>query len=407
MRVLTLIHLYPPHHIGGYEVACRGIMERFRARGHEVVVLTGDRGAGEGDEGVSPDAVEVRRELRLWWNWETSQPLAPGAWQRVEIERHNQRALHSLLDRFQPDVASVWDLAFVSLSLPTILEQRRIPIVLTFLDDWITLAVDLDPWTRAFEHRPWARPLGAGLGLTTRLPTFEGASASFASEAIGRMIDGYRRWEFPGSPIVPFGVDTQAFPVTAPDDHPWAWHLLYVGRVNRQKGVHTIIGALPRLPAEARLDVVGHAFPEQLRDMQDLAAGLGVADRVAFSESSHEGLRDRYRSADLVVFSSEWEEPFGLVPLEAMACGVPVIATGTGGSGEYLRDGENCLIFRAGDSEDLARTAQRVAKDVALRGRLVEGGMATAGRLNMDRCADELERLHQRAARGPKVTGSG
>jgi glycogen synthase len=74
-----------------------------------------------------------------------------------------------------------------------------------------------------------------------------------------------------------------------------------------------------------------------------------------------------------------WEEPWGLVPLEAMAVGRPVVATGTGGSGEYLVDGENCLIYGPPDNAaQLAAAIRRLADDEGLRGRLREGGFATA-----------------------------
>ena len=57
----------------------------------------------------------------------------------------------------------------------------------------------------------------------------------------------------------------------------------------------------------------------------------------------------------MVVFPVRWEEPWGLVPIEAMARGRPVVATGRGGSGEYLRDGENCVLFEADDAERARR----------------------------------------------------
>jgi glycosyltransferase involved in cell wall biosynthesis len=135
------------------------------------------------------------------------------------------------------------------------------------------------------------------------------------------------------------------------------------------------------------------------QELRDLATELGVADRVRFAlASSREDLRDRYRSADVVVMSSEWPEPFGLVPLEAMACGTPVVATGTGGSGEFLDDEVNCLLFTPGDAESMAAAISRMAADSDLRTRLVSGGTATVERMNMDGYADKLEVLHRRAA---------
>ena len=400
MRVLTVIHLYPPHHLGGYEIACQGVMERFGRKGHDVLVLTGDwRSHAENTEdGGSAPGVEVRRTLEGWWDWEKFEGTAPPFTQRVKTERNNQNALRRALTDFRPDVAAVWNLGYMSWTIPTILERHQVPIVLTFLDDWVTKAFAFDAWTRLFDRRPWARPIGAVLGLETRLPAFTGAEANVASRFIGAQIEQNGRWKFPGAPVLPIGVDTAEFPVSSVEDRPWSWHLLYVGRVIPEKGVPTVVKALPLVSAHARLDIVGHAHDRQRDDLMDLAGSLGVADRISFDvASSRQDLRNRYRRADLVVFSSEWPEPYGIVPLEAMACGVPVIATGTGGSGEFLVDGVNCRLFRPGDPASLAAAARDVAENPDLRATIVAGGMETARRLTMDHYADELERLHMQA----------
>ena len=90
----------------------------------------------------------------------------------------------------------------------------------------------------------------------------------------------------------------------------------------------------------------------------------------------------------MTLFPVRWDEPWGLVPLEAMARGRPVIATGRGGSAEYLRDGENCLLFPAGEAGALAGAVERLAADAALRARLREGGLRTAP-LHTERVLDE------------------
>ncbi|MCW2967332.1 MAG: hypothetical protein JWM71_1104, partial [Solirubrobacteraceae bacterium] len=85
-----------------------------------------------------------------------------------------------------------------------------------------------------------------------------------------------------------------------------------------------------------------------------------------------------YAAADAVVFPVVWDEPWGLVPLEAMALGRPVAATGAGGSGEYLRDGENALLFAPGDAQGLAAALTRMADQDGLRQHLVATGRRTA-----------------------------
>ena len=89
-------------------------------------------------------------------------------------------------------------------------------------------------------------------------------------------------------------------------------------------------------------------------------------------------LLDAYATADAVVFPVRWSEPWGLVPLEAMARGRPVVASGRGGSSEYLRDGENCLLMNPDEPGSLASALRRLAAGPALRARLRTGGLATA-----------------------------
>jgi glycogen synthase len=398
LRVLTIIHLYPPHNVGGYEIACQGVMERFAQKGHDVLVLTGDwmSDAAGGDDEVSASGVQVRRTLRGWWDWEAFGPTSPPLAQRVRIERHNQKALRRALRDFRPDVASIWSLGFMSWSLPTVIEGERVPIVLTFLDDWVNHAFLFDAWTRIFDHRPWARPIGAVMGLETRLPTFTGAEANVASRFIGELIELNGRWKFPGAPVMPIGVDTAEFPVSSVEERPWSWRLLYVGRVIPEKGVPTLVRSLVHMP-EATLVVDGPVTNEERDKLAALADELGVGHRLHLTRSPRSELAGRYRAADLVVFPTEWPEPYGIVPLEAMACGAPVIATGTGGSGEFLVDGVNCGLFRAGDPVSLAAAARHVAEDSDLRATIVAGGLETARRLTMDHYADELEELHVQA----------
>src|SRR5207302_8306778 len=111
VRLLVLSNFYPPHHYGGYELSCRDVVERFRQRGHEAVVLTsGQRVAGVSDP---PDeaASGVRRELQLYWDdHQLTSPLLP---RRLAVERANQAALAAALDAGRPDVVSVWNMGAV------------------------------------------------------------------------------------------------------------------------------------------------------------------------------------------------------------------------------------------------------------------------------------------------------
>ena len=376
-------------------------MDRFAERGHEVVVLTAEHRTTSGDDPGDLGLVRVERRLRGWWNWQTSGSLRASPAQRVHIERHNERALKSVIRDFRPDVASIWSLIYGSWSLATLLERRSVPIVLTLGDDWICFASDLDEWMTTFVRHPRLRPLARMLGLQTELPSFAHAQVSVASRMIADSVERSGRWSFPQARLVPMGFETRDFPIA---DGPipertsrFEWKLLYVGRVVPVKGVETLVRALADLPEAAHLDIDGYCADAERARLEALAKEIGVEGQITFRRSPRASLAEHYRRADAVVFPSEWPEPFGLVPLEAMACGTPVIATGTGGSGEFLRHEDNCLIFPPGDSGALAQTLRRLASQDELRRRLVGGGIETARAMTIDVYADRLEELHSLA----------
>ena len=108
--------------------------------------------------------------------------------------------------------------------------------------------------------------------------------------------------------------------------------------------------------------------------------------------------RQAYDRSDAVLFPSRWAEPFGLVPLEAMARGVPVIATGTGGSVTYLRDGINTLPVPPADPAAMAAAVRRLAADPALRHRLTTAGAEAADTWTIHRLAERLAAEHAASA---------
>jgi glycosyltransferase involved in cell wall biosynthesis len=165
------------------------------------------------------------------------------------------------------------------------------------------------------------------------------------------------------------GVDDSLFTETPPRGD-WSGRLLYVGRLEERKGVHVAVEALG---PGTTLTIQGSGGPDYVERLRRLG--------VEFSAEPRESLPAVYATADAVVFPVQWAEPWGLVPLEAMAVGRPVVASGTGGSAEYLRHEENCLIYQPAESADALRAAiDRLAGDPALRERLRAGGLDTAAR---------------------------
>ena len=390
--------MYPPHHLGGYEITWRSSVEHLRGAGHEVSVLTTDfRRAGVRDE----DEPGVHRDLRWYWRDHRFPPIGLRA--RIALERHNADVLDRHLATRRPQAVCWWAMGGMSLGLIEMVRRYGVPAVGMVGDDWMAYAPRVDAWRRVAARRP----LGAALARAVQLPASVDLSRSalwlFNSErtratALALGLD-------PGAARVANpGIDTGLFRPAA--ERPWEWRLACVGRIDPRKGLALAIDALARLP-EAVLRIAGAGDEVHARELLDRAGALGVRDRLVLREAAREEVVDVYAGADAVLFPVLWEEPWGLTPLEAMACGRPVVASGRGGSAEYLRDGENCLIADPQEGGPaLVRALKRLAGDEALRGRLRKGGFATAGRFSEDAYNRRIEAaLAEVVERAPQIAG--
>jgi glycosyltransferase involved in cell wall biosynthesis len=176
---------------------------------------------------------------------------------------------------------------------------------------------------------------------------------------------------------------------------------LYVGRLAAEKSVDRVLAAFRRaetlMPAGTIRLVIAGAGPREgaLRDGAPASvAFLGYLDRGRT-------LPQLYASVDAFVFASE-TETLGLVVLEAMASGLPVIAVPAGGVAEHLRDGVNGLAAPAGDVEGMARAMVRLATDATLRRRLSAGARATAEAMSWDAELDRLDASYRRVLRAAR-----
>jgi glycosyltransferase involved in cell wall biosynthesis len=109
-----------------------------------------------------------------------------------------------------------------------------------------------------------------------------------------------------------------------------------------------------------------------------------------FEHVDDETLAKLYSSADVFIFTS-YKESFGLPPLEAMACGIPVVITDCGGIRDYAVDSYNALVVPPGDSKAVADATLKILRDDKLRERLVEHGIETAKQWTWDKVVDKFE----------------
>lgn len=202
--------------------------------------------------------------------------------------------------------------------------------------------------------------------------------------------------------VVPSGVDIKRF---APGGYVTvkrrARRIVSVGRLVPRKGFRTVISALHRLP-DTELVIAGGPGREQLtqdpeaRLLRAFAEDAGVGDRVRLAgRVSRAAMPALLRSADAVV-CVPWYEPFGMVPLEAMACGVPVVASAVGGLIDTVVDGVTGIHVPPRRPARLASVIRSLIEDEVLgRSFGMAGRDRVRARYSWDRIALDTERVYQ------------
>jgi D-inositol-3-phosphate glycosyltransferase len=206
--------------------------------------------------------------------------------------------------------------------------------------------------------------------------------------------------------VVPCGVDLGLFTDTGPAlPRTGMRRLVTVGRLVERKGVETVIEALAALEDTELLiaggpDIAQLDHDPQVRRLREVAARHGVTDRVTFlGQVRRADVPPLLRSADAVV-TVPWYEPFGIVPLEAMACGRPVVASAVGGLVDTVDPGVTGELVPPRRPDRLAAELERLLSDER---RLARYGRASAARARArygwDRIAQDTERVYTRLLR--------
>ena len=188
--------------------------------------------------------------------------------------------------------------------------------------------------------------------------------------------------------------------------------VLFVGRIEPLKGVDTLLQSLKLLresgemPPHLCLSIIGgdpakpretrHAELEKLMGLRD---DLGLSDLVTFlGRRAQETLHCYYASADVVVMPSH-HESFGMVALEAMACGTPVIASAVGGLAELVRDGDTGYLVPDRDPAAMSECLRRLLSDTELRARLGRQAADHANGYSWSNITRQMVELYERTLR--------
>jgi phosphatidyl-myo-inositol alpha-mannosyltransferase len=358
---IALVCPYAWEAAGGVQVHVRNLGERLRERGHVVVALT--------PSSVRPEEPWVRsvgRPRSVGYRG-TVAPIAPLSYPRVRRE----------LAAFAPEVVHVHEPLTPSASMYATLAARA-PVVATvhaYLDRSRLMEV-----AAPVLRRVWSR-VTIGVAVS-------GAAASFLRRALPEA-----RLE-----IVPNGVDVQAFAEpTSVADLPAGRRAVWAHRLDPQKGFPVAIAAFTHLLADvpdAVLIVIGEG-----RDRE--ALGLltpSVRERVhLLGTLPNRELPPYHAAGDVFVAAATGQESFGIALVEAMAAGLPVVATDIPGYREVVTDGVEGLLVPPRDPGALAAGLARVLRDPELAARLARAGRERARSFDWSIVVERLEDVYHRA----------
>lgn len=385
-RVLVVSNLYPPDHIGGYELGCSEVVSELHKRGWALTVLTSRSSHRTVRDPHSPVMRLLHNDFqRFPRSFLTYGPYL--AWR----ERRNRRAFRHAVAVTRPDVVYLWNLRFISASVLFQSLELGFEPVLYVSDDWLYELEESDRWLNWMRNEP-ARYLArlAKRGLKAPLASLGGrhrpdqlahAHVQFASSYLRSRAIGRGRCS-PNSPVIHWGVNTDLW--HPPKTPASSRRLLFVGQIAPEKGVHTVIEAIrllrtqlgfPDLEITIAGGGVSSAYVERVHSMAsdpDLGGSVRLVGRIERS-----ALPDVYRSHAILVFASEWEEPFSITLLEAMASGLAIVATLTGGTPEVVAPETNALTFSPGDPLGCAKSLCRLLGNPGLMRSLGQAARTT------------------------------
>jgi glycogen synthase len=377
LRILTVAHAFPPQ-VGGVETHLWDISRHLGKRGHRVLCLVG---GPEVSESHGPVAVVRHPALTV------GHLLA----QRGSLARHLRndklaatlsRIIEVTSSEFGPDIIHAHNLLHFAPELAEALVAKAEgkPIVTSVHD---RVGEHLFP---EVTRLPWAHTLFASHYLQANLPRCRPSSVRW----LGIELDRFSRHGHSDSRFA--GMER---PVVFHPARLLRWKGVEIGLeafgiVRRRLGRGTLVLCASGNAATDHLEI------SALRDdLTRRAEEMNLGDHLRFLEFAQTEMPAAYRASDLVWYPTIDEEPLGLVPIEAMACGIPLIVSDSGGMRETVLHDRTGLVVPKGDAAALSAAAERLLRDAALRNRLVENGLSQARKFNNDDYVDDLLALYQ------------
>jgi len=368
LKILFTSYYFPPDFQGGAELSAYNIGKEFVEQGHEVHILT------RASEAEYDEDLIVHNVLR-----ESELP-------KEALSRQTEKEVKHLLQEHDFDIVHTQS-EYTAIGAVKACKEEEVKCVVSIRDYWL-----LDPLRMCYDFKPGefadSTKILDIIKRSERKFRFNGGKKHLLSPVIALYLERFRRYErkniqhadclitnskymekkhqglHPNIETIYNPIDTQLF-ASKKDKEDEKTKLFFVGRLRPEKGIITLLNALGKAVKKDNdiiLDIVGTEQPPKWMnekiEKNNIHENINFLGRVPFTE-----MPKHYNNSDIVIFPSEWQEPFGRISIEAMACQKPVITTQVGGIPEVVEDEETGLVIEPGNSRKLSEAMLELSED--------------------------------------------
>lgn len=366
MKIAFFTDTYEPQ-INGAVVSIKSFAEQLKKDGHEVHIFCPQaEGLKEGEFIHTTPSVK----LYLYPEYRVGFP---------------NKKFYDIAKKIQPDIIHVHSLPAIGLTGVAIAKKLKIPLFITYH----TMVNEF------LQYIP-----GAKISEELSKKTLDKYTAWFLNNADfvfspGTTTKNYLKKIGMRTPVevLQTGVSLKKFPAEKKILQPT---ILHIGRLSSEKSVDLVVRAFARIKEKTNANLVITSDGPDRRELEQLASELGLSSRIIFtgyiSEREKENL---YKKSTCLVMTSSADTQ-GIVPLEAMSFGLPVVVAKAGGLIDLVSNGKNGLFFRTGSEDDLAEKILKVLNSRSLQKKLSTGGIETAKNLSIENRTAKLESFYEK-----------
>jgi phosphatidylinositol alpha 1,6-mannosyltransferase len=381
MRIMIVTDQYPPM-VGGVPTATHGLAVDFANRGHQVWVVA--PGYGSRDIRRLEQKVRVYRFSSFEW------PTYEG--QRIPFLPF--LPVRNLLKKSDPDIIHIHSPVVLGNIAQLLAGGLRKPVIAT--NHYLPINMSSAFTPDSFIGRHFSNVTYSYLVHFCNRCEYVTAPTMTALNLL------YEHGLRAPARAISNGVDLQTFTPGEPDpqirqhfnlptDRPL---ILHVNRLSEEKRVNVLLDAVPRMQTQAHVALAGSGPAEA--DLRAQVERLNIGDRVSFLGFVRDGdLLALRRSSEIFTIPSEADLQ-SISTMEAMACGLPVVAANAYALPELVHHGKNGFLFQPGNSEEMARQLDQLVSDADLRARMGAESLTIVAQHDRRKVLDEWEELYRR-----------